>query len=228
MPTKVFPSGLAPRWHRPHGGCLQRAHGRGQRTRGHWRRVSKQVAQLARYMAQHSRDRAVLIVGDTNLEAGRDREALTELQRLTGCVDRVRYSGCGDGKRLDRLLFRSSPPGPRRSARLAARFTLRGLRGASALRSRAVGRHAATSAHAVAWWPWLAERAFRPHPRRQGVLLARSVVGRRRRAFWTHERDLTCRRLRLAKCASGDPRVGEVGRLEDHARMIGARRHDRW
>jgi len=70
---------------------------------------ASQVAQLTSAIHTRSRGRAVLLVGDTNLEPTRERDAetLTRLQRATGlrCACLVaRQRCCG---RIDRILLRS-------------------------------------------------------------------------------------------------------------------------
>ena len=66
--------------------------------------------QLAEYMATRSRQRAVIVAGDTNLRmsAPRDGETLDRFLGVTGLADACRRFGCGD-ERLDRVLVRSSP-----------------------------------------------------------------------------------------------------------------------
>jgi hypothetical protein len=65
--------------------------------------------QLADYVRSRSRDRAIIVAGDTNLRMSvpRDMETLDRFLHATGLRDACRQFGCGE-ERLDRVFFGSS------------------------------------------------------------------------------------------------------------------------
>jgi endonuclease/exonuclease/phosphatase family protein len=65
--------------------------------------------QLADYLRARSRDRAVIVAGDTNLRLSRpeDAETFDRFLSLTGLHDACRRFGCGE-ERIDRVLIGSS------------------------------------------------------------------------------------------------------------------------
>jgi hypothetical protein len=67
-------------------------------------------AQLSEYMRVHSRQRAVVIAGDTNLKMSlpHDVETLAHFLEENGLTDTCRRLGCGE-ERIDRVFIRSSP-----------------------------------------------------------------------------------------------------------------------
>jgi endonuclease/exonuclease/phosphatase family metal-dependent hydrolase len=66
--------------------------------------------QLAQYIRSRSRNRAVLVAGDTNLKMSipRDGETLDRFLTATGLSDSCRVFGCAE-ERLDRVMLRGSP-----------------------------------------------------------------------------------------------------------------------
>ena len=66
-----------------------------------------QVDQLVEAIAQRSAGRPILLAGDTNLRAPRD--LLRRFEQATGLVDVCEALRCPDARRIDRVLFRSSP-----------------------------------------------------------------------------------------------------------------------
>jgi endonuclease/exonuclease/phosphatase family metal-dependent hydrolase len=66
--------------------------------------------QLAQYMRTRSRNRAVIVAGDTNLKMSlpRDGETLEHFLSTTGLADSCRVFGCAE-ERLDRVFVRSAP-----------------------------------------------------------------------------------------------------------------------
>lgn len=67
-----------------------------------------QIAQLIAAIAEHSKDRAVLLAGDTNIR-GRQSELLQQLEQRAGLLDVCRALHCPDPGRIDRIYVRSSP-----------------------------------------------------------------------------------------------------------------------
>jgi len=67
-----------------------------------------QVAQLIAAITEHSKARAVLLAGDTNIR-GRQSELLQQLEQKTGLVDVCRSLHCPEPQRIDRIYVRSSP-----------------------------------------------------------------------------------------------------------------------
>lgn len=65
--------------------------------------------QLADYLRARSRDRAVIVAGDTNLRLGapEDAETLDRFLAVTGLLDACRRFGCGE-ERIDRVFIGSS------------------------------------------------------------------------------------------------------------------------
>lgn len=66
-----------------------------------------QVAQLGQAIAEHSKRRAVIVAGDTNMFA-RDSSLLQQLKQRANLSDSCRFVGCSQPGRIDRVLFRSS------------------------------------------------------------------------------------------------------------------------
>jgi endonuclease/exonuclease/phosphatase family metal-dependent hydrolase len=66
--------------------------------------------QLAQYLRTRSRNRAVIVAGDTNLKMSlpRDGETLEHFLNATGLADSCRVFGCAE-ERLDRVFVRSAP-----------------------------------------------------------------------------------------------------------------------
>jgi len=66
--------------------------------------------QLAQYIRSRSRNRAVIVAGDTNLKMSipRDGETLERFLTSTGLSDSCRAFGCAE-ERLDRVMLRGSP-----------------------------------------------------------------------------------------------------------------------
>ena len=65
--------------------------------------------QLTEYMRMHSRQRAVIVAGDTNLKMSlpRDVETLDHFLEVNGLADSCRRMSCGE-ERIDRVFIRSS------------------------------------------------------------------------------------------------------------------------
>ena len=72
----------------------------------------KQVEQLLEAIGGHSSDRAVLVVGDTNMKAGpsrdRDKEQYERLLKGAGLGDSCAAIKCPELDHIDRIMFRSS------------------------------------------------------------------------------------------------------------------------
>ncbi len=66
-----------------------------------------QVEQLVRALEEHSRDRAVIVAGDTNLRLPRDEDTLARLLDGPGLRDACAVLACGEERRVDRVLYRS-------------------------------------------------------------------------------------------------------------------------
>ncbi|MES1173286.1 MAG: endonuclease/exonuclease/phosphatase family protein [Myxococcales bacterium] len=66
-----------------------------------------QMAQLISAIAQHSKGRALLLAGDTNIRGGHSA-LLQQLERETGLSDVCSALHCPDPKRIDRIYVRSS------------------------------------------------------------------------------------------------------------------------
>jgi endonuclease/exonuclease/phosphatase family metal-dependent hydrolase len=66
-------------------------------------------AQLAEYIRRHSKDRAVIVAGDMNVQSRHvaDRRVLSDFAKQAGLTDACDAMRCGV-QRLDRVLFRSS------------------------------------------------------------------------------------------------------------------------
>jgi endonuclease/exonuclease/phosphatase family metal-dependent hydrolase len=76
-------------------------------SKGDRRARLAQVKQLVRSIALRSRDRAVIVAGDTNM--GRhDEDLVAELMDGAGLTDVCRALDCPEPERIDRVLFRSS------------------------------------------------------------------------------------------------------------------------
>jgi endonuclease/exonuclease/phosphatase family metal-dependent hydrolase len=84
-----------------HGDAGKRKGDRRSRTRGY--------GQLARHLQSASRERAVIVAGDTNLKDGdaEDRRTLARFLGATGLRDACRSLACGD-ERIDRVFFRGT------------------------------------------------------------------------------------------------------------------------
>ncbi len=76
-------------------------------SEGDRRAREAQIAQLIAAIAEHSKDRALLLAGDTNIR-GRQSELLQELEQKTGLVDVCRTLHCPEPQRIDRIYVRSS------------------------------------------------------------------------------------------------------------------------
>lgn len=74
-----------------------------------------QLQQLAEAIVSGSSGRAVVVAGDTNIPA-RQRALLDRFEKQTGLTDACDALNCAEPRRIDRVLFRSSP-----SVRLEAR-----------------------------------------------------------------------------------------------------------
>ncbi len=66
-----------------------------------------QVDQLIEAIAQRSAGRPILLGGDTNIRSQRD--LLARFEQATGLADACEALHCPDSRRIDRVLFRSSP-----------------------------------------------------------------------------------------------------------------------
>ncbi len=66
-----------------------------------------QIAQLIAAIAEHSKDRALLVAGDTNIH-GRHSELLQQLEQKAGLIDVCRALDCPEPQRIDRIYVRSS------------------------------------------------------------------------------------------------------------------------
>jgi endonuclease/exonuclease/phosphatase family metal-dependent hydrolase len=66
-----------------------------------------QIAQLVAAIAEHSKDRALLLAGDTNIRA-QQSELLQELTQKSGLIDVCRALNCPEPQRIDRIYVRSS------------------------------------------------------------------------------------------------------------------------
>lgn len=66
-----------------------------------------QISQLVAAIAEHSKGRALLLAGDTNIR-GRQSALLLRLERATGLVDVCRALNCPEPQRIDRIYVQSS------------------------------------------------------------------------------------------------------------------------
>src|SRR4051812_23527362 len=66
-----------------------------------------QIAQLLAAIAEHSKDRALLVAGDTNIR-GSQSELLERLEQQAGLTDVCEALRCPDPQRIDRIYVRSS------------------------------------------------------------------------------------------------------------------------
>jgi Endonuclease/Exonuclease/phosphatase family len=67
-----------------------------------------QIEQLITAIERHSKGKALLVAGDTNIR-GRQSELLARLERETGLSDVCSAAHCPDPQRIDRIFVRSSP-----------------------------------------------------------------------------------------------------------------------
>jgi endonuclease/exonuclease/phosphatase family metal-dependent hydrolase len=68
-----------------------------------------QAEQLALYVLDHSRAKAIVIAGDSNMRLSRDQTTFLALLRWTGTQDACFALDCPQKEAIDRVLFRSSP-----------------------------------------------------------------------------------------------------------------------
>jgi hypothetical protein len=66
-----------------------------------------QISQLIAAIAEHSKDRALLLAGDTNIRAGQS-ELLRRFEQQSGLTDVCVALHCPDPQRIDRIYVRSS------------------------------------------------------------------------------------------------------------------------